>query len=362
MPDALILVVDDQPSNLQAAVSLLSLAGYEVVPALSGEQALARARLRTPDLALLDLQMPGMNGLDLCRELRADPRFQALPVVFLTASDQHDMLVEAFRVGAVDYVTKPFVPEELLVRVRTHLDLKRARDRLEQLAEERADLTQIVAHDLKNPLAGILAACAVLERPGAQPQQVARDIRSRVDHCLAFIDTYLGRWAISETPRPLQLAPLDLGQLLAAAVADLAPMAAKQGRRLHTQIDDCPWVHGHAVALRHVIENLVSNALRYADSDIDIQCGMGRSGMAKVVVADRGPGVPEHHRAALFRRYHRLSVSDSPQHSSGLGLAISSEEIVRMGGHLWYEDREGGGAQFQFVLPLMVEAATAPVI
>jgi two-component system sensor histidine kinase/response regulator len=161
-PAGRILVVDDQQANLQVVSALLSRKGYEVVTAANGNDALALVRSRPPDLVLLDMLMPGMDGFELLAELRRDPSLVQLPVVFLTVAQDRDLLLRAFESGAVDYVTKPFMPEELLARVETHLGLKRMRDRLERVARERQELVNLVAHDLKNPLTSIHFAADIL--------------------------------------------------------------------------------------------------------------------------------------------------------------------------------------------------------
>ncbi|HYV27298.1 MAG TPA: response regulator, partial [Candidatus Eisenbacteria bacterium] len=138
LPDkSLILVVDDISKNLQVVGTMLRKENYRVVPATSGAQALERVRAETPDLILLDLMMPEMDGLEVCRKIKADPLTQRIPVIFLTASNEMEHLVRGFEVGAVDYVTKPFNPPELLARVRTHLELKHARERLREMNEEK---------------------------------------------------------------------------------------------------------------------------------------------------------------------------------------------------------------------------------
>src|SRR5687768_9354815 len=111
-----VLIVDDQPANIQLLGQMLDEGGYEVMPALSGEQALERAQARRPDLALLDVFMPVMDGYEVCRRLHALPGYAGLPVIFLTAADDSEYIVRAFKEGAVDYITKPFVPAELLAR------------------------------------------------------------------------------------------------------------------------------------------------------------------------------------------------------------------------------------------------------
>lgn len=355
---ALVLVVDDQAPNIQAVGALLVQAGHDVMPALSGEQALQRCEQRTPDIVLLDMRMPGMDGFEVCAKLRENPRTRDVPVIFLTAAHEREVLVKAFEAGAVDYVTKPFVSEELLARVKTHLELKSTRDRLTQLAAERAELTQVVAHDLKNPLAGILMATESLAKAALAGREAGAvtAIRDSANRCLSFIDEYLGRWAQSEQPRQVELSAMCLKPILQDALAALRPVAEKERIALHLSMNEDPAVMSNARSVRHIIDNLVSNAIKYGakDSTIELTAGVGRSGMLRITVADRGPGVPADQRDNLFKRYVKLPGTTAA-HSSGLGLAISKEEAERMGGHLWYEDRDGGGAMFSLVLPLAPE-------
>src|SRR5262249_23597689 len=125
--ESLVLVVDDVQQNIQVVGTMLREAGYSIMPATNGPAALQRVQKKLPDLILLDLMMPEMDGLEVCRRLKADPVTQQIPIIFLTASNEMSHLVQGFQAGAVDYVTKPFNPPELLARVRTHLELKHAR-------------------------------------------------------------------------------------------------------------------------------------------------------------------------------------------------------------------------------------------
>lgn len=352
---ALILVVDDQAPNIQAVGALLVQGGYDVMPALSGEQALQRCEQRTPHLVLLDMRMPGMDGFAVCAALKANPRTQDVPVIFLTAAHEREVLVKAFESGAVDYVTKPFVAEELLARVKTHLELKSTRDRLAQLAQERAELTQVVAHDLKNPLAAILMGSSTLSGASLTPPQNAAlsAIKDSAQRCLAFIDDYLGRWGRSEASRTVECDAMRIKPILQDALAALRPLAEQQGLSLHLSMQDDPEVLANAQSVRHLIDNLVSNAIKYGGGKgtVEVEASIGRSGMLRVSVGDEGPGIPADQQAKLFKRFVKLP-GQQVAHSSGLGLAISKEEAERMGGHLWYEDRDGGGALFVLMLPL----------
>ena len=152
---ARILVVDDQPANIQIVGAVLGNLGYEIIPASDGATALKRVALRPPDLILLDLLMPGMGGCEVCLRLKENPDWKDIPVIFLSAADDKDLIVRALDSGGVDYITKPFNQAELISRVRTQLALKAARDQLKQLAEDKDELLGILAHDLKNYLGGI---------------------------------------------------------------------------------------------------------------------------------------------------------------------------------------------------------------
>src|SRR5271170_4888022 len=152
---ARILVVDDQPANIQIVGAVLGKLGHEIIPASDGATALKRVALRQPDLILLDLLMPGMNGCEVCLQLKLNPEWKEIPVIFLSAADDKDLIVRALDSGGVDYITKPFNQAELISRVRTQLALKAARDRLKELAEDKDELLGILAHDLKNHLGGL---------------------------------------------------------------------------------------------------------------------------------------------------------------------------------------------------------------
>src|SRR5580658_2066312 len=159
---ACILVVDDQSANIQIVGSVLGNFGHEIIPASDGATALKRLAVRLPDLILLDVLMPGMDGHEVCRQIKANPAWKDIPVIFLSAADDKDLIVRALNTGGVDYITKPFNHSELVSRVRTQLALKHARDRLKQLAEDKDELIGIRTHDLKNYLGGVNMSAELL--------------------------------------------------------------------------------------------------------------------------------------------------------------------------------------------------------
>ena len=172
-----ILVVDDQSANIRVVSALLERHGYAVDTASNGKDALACAEASLPDLVLLDMMMPGMDGFELLQALQQMPGMRGVPSIFLTAAQDRDLLLRAFDAGAVDYVTKPFMPEELLARVQAHLNLKLTRDRLARVASERQELVNLVAHDLKNPLTSVLFASEMLNLPDCKPERAPRDLQ-----------------------------------------------------------------------------------------------------------------------------------------------------------------------------------------
>lgn len=364
--DPVILVVDDQEANIRLVGTVLTQAGFEVVPALGGRQALARATAAVPDLVLLDMLMPDVDGFEVARQLRADAATAHVPIIFLTAATEREHLVHAFEAGAVDYVTKPFVAEELLARVRTHLELKLTRDHLKRIASEREELASLVAHDLKNPLSTIRFSAQLQQRnpeDTARVTKLAGLVLSATDNALSFIHHYLERRAEGELLRNFKQEPVSIDQAVRRVAARFEIQA--QAKELTMRFDALEPVsaRGDTVAIEHVIENLVSNAIKFSapGGEIAFASGRGSPGMARVVVMDRGCGVSAEDQRKLFRRFVRLQGQPTgAESSSGLGLALAKQDVAQMSGELWYEDRPGGGARFAVELPLAPEVATVP--
>ncbi|MEO6264124.1 MAG: hybrid sensor histidine kinase/response regulator [Luteimonas sp.] len=362
-----ILVVDDQPANLRAVSALLSRHGYEVETAGNGGEALALATTRVPDLLLLDMIMPGMDGFELLAEIKQLPELLKLPVVFLTAAQDRELLLRAFDAGAVDYVTKPFMPEELLARVNAHVGLKLTRDRLERVARERQELVNLVAHDLKNPLSSVLFASDVLRNDGCKPDRVPRYlemIHESASDALGYIRRYLETQAMRANERRDGAASVLLSDVVAWIVGRYELQLESRGLRLDTtRAGNDSRVAIDGLVLRQVAENLVGNAMKYApDSAIELSIRSGSPGFWQLLVEDRGPGIPAGRQRKLFKPFVRLTEADPADGlSSGLGLSLAKQILADSGGQLWYEDREGGGARFVIELPAATDTGAAPI-
>jgi signal transduction histidine kinase len=354
----LVLVVDDEQVNVEVICAFLGDQGYDVLPALSGEQALELCQLRKPDLALFDLKMPGMDGVALCRRFRETPELAAIPVIFITGITDEDGLVECFEAGAVDFLTKPVRVAELLQRVRTHLELKFSRDRLVFKARDCDALTAMVAHDLKSPLASIrFSVQMLLEEPVLREERLQDLLNALVestDRTLAFIDDFLTRNAAASMVALDAFKPFDLREVVHSLIARFNLFGSEKKIRVTLEPGDAMEAFGDALAAERVVENLLSNALKFAPpgSNVHVEAGPGNPGSVRVRVLDRGPGIDVADRKRLFQRYTRLSASPtSGESSTGLGLSIAKQLAEAMHGSLAYEPRPGGGSVFVFEMP-----------
>ena len=356
-PTGRVLVVDDQPSNLRIISALLSRQGYSVHTAESGEDALQRLQQQPTDLMLLDMMMPGMDGFELLQQVRQNPAWSGLPVVFLTAAHDRDLLLRAFDSGAVDYVTKPFMPEELLARVQAHIGLKLTRDRLERVARERQELVNLVAHDLKNPLTSIFFASDLLLTGQTREERIPRYlqmVRDSAEDALGYIRRYLETQASART-RASEPACAALHELVRWVEQRYALQLEDRGAQLRVRtVSEQASVAIDPLVLRQVCENLISNAIKYAPgSDIDLSVQPGAPGYQQLRVEDRGPGIPSSQQSQLFTPFFRANPGDGANDavSTGLGLSLARQIVGAAGGELRYEDREGGGACFLLELP-----------
>ncbi len=357
---ARILVVDDQPANIQVVGAALGKLGHEIIPASDGPTALRRLALRLPDLILLDLLMPEMDGCEVCRRIRMNPAWKDIPVIFLSAADDKDFIVRALESGGVDYITKPFNQAELISRVRTHLALKSASDRLKQLAEDKDELIGILAHDLKNHLGGMQMSAQLLSdrisktaNADTRTAQLAENIAHSSGQLLSFVKEFLANAAVDHG---ITIKPVTFN--LSDAVAATIQRYQEAARRKQIIIEATFPPEDSAVcadvsAVDQVLDNLLSNALKFSPSGKRIFITVN-SGPTHVEcgIQDQGPGFTAEDKARMFRRYVRLSARPTGgEPSTGLGLSIVRKLVRAMDGELACQSVPGEGATFNMRLP-----------
>ncbi|MBX3057002.1 MAG: hybrid sensor histidine kinase/response regulator [Anaerolineae bacterium] len=350
---ATVLIVDDTPANLRLLASLLGNAGYQVRPARDGRMALSVAQSHPPDLILLDIMMPEMDGYDVCRHLKADERTREIPVIFISALDDVHDKVKSFQLGAVDYVAKPFQAEEVLARVRSHITLyKLQRDLREQIAELDA-FAHTVAHDLKNPLALVIGLIdfVLLQFADDMPEEVIdylKKIQNTGYRGVNIIDELL--LLASVRKQDVQLRPLDMAEIVAKAQDRLVLMTDNYRGEI-TMPDVWPTAVGYAPWVEEVWVNYMSNALKYGGQPPQLELGTAvqPDGMVRCWVRDNGPGLSPDKQAVLFTEFVRLN--ELRAEGFGLGLSIIRRIMDKLNGRVGVHSVEGAGSEFYFELP-----------
>jgi two-component system, sensor histidine kinase and response regulator len=348
-----VLVVDDQSSNIQVVGNILGKLGYEIVPATDGATAMKRIALRAPDLILMDVIMPGLSGFEVCRQIRENTAWKDIPVIFVSAADDKELVVRAFDEGGVDYVTKPFNHAELLSRVRTHLMLKAARDRLYQLAEDKDELMGILAHDLKNHLSGMqLSAQLLKERMdlAANPKtdRLVNNMCQSTSQLLGFVKEFLANASVDHGFQ-LQRQRVNLAESITSVVQEYQEAAARKSLQFHLVLPpEDTHVYADNTALNQVLDNLVSNAVKFSFPERHIHIAVRPDDeFIECIIRDEGPGFTLEDKQRMFRRYGRLSARPTGgEPSTGLGLSIVKKLVLEMGGEVVCESEPGQGAAF----------------
>ena len=359
-----IILVDDTPANLQLLTGMLKERGYKVRPVPSGKLALQAAQNDPPDLILLDIMMPEMDGYEVCERLKADDKLKEIPVIFISALNETMDKVRAFGVGGVDYVTKPFQFEEVNARVSTHLELqgqrRKLRENLEQLRrleEMRDNLVHMIVHDLRSPLTGIsgfLDLALALEKEtltedGLDYLQTAKRSTTAV---INMVSAVLDVSKMEAGEMKLHLAECDLVGIAADLMSDMESL--KEAREMNL---DAPPVPVTVVAdkdlILRVIQNLLGNALKFTSSDgwirLDIRPDENR---VCVKVRDNGPGIPAEYQDRIFEKFGQVEARAHRQKfSTGLGLTFCKLAVEAHGGSIGVESEVGKGSTFWFALP-----------
>jgi len=357
-----VLVVDDQMQNIQVVGTVLTREGYEVIPATSGAQALQRIAARLPDLVLLDVVMPDMDGFAVCKRLREHPDTASLPIIFVSAANDTETVVRGLEAGGVDYITKPFNKAELLARVRTQVDLQRSRETTARMLRERENIVSMVAHDLKNPLGAIrFSAQTLTELPPEKittASELTEHIVTTCDQMLRFIDRFLNNQA-QEADRGRMTAVHISVTNLKEMISAWYPTAKRKNTTLSVRVPDEPLLaSGDLFTVRQIIDNLMSNAVKFSPLGSQIVSKIhNQEGHLCIDIEDEGPGFTESDLARIFQDYTRLSARPTGGESStGLGLAIAKRGADRMGAQLTIENRSNAqGAIARLTLPVITD-------
>jgi two-component system, sensor histidine kinase and response regulator len=353
-----ILIVDDVAKNIQLIAKFLTKEGYNLYFAQSGEAAIKQVEQFDFDLILLDIMMPEMNGFEVCRKIKESKKNQLVPVIFITAKTDEDAIKKGFSIGGVDYITKPFNPEELLARVRTHIKLQDREKELRELNTTKDTILSIISHDLKTPFFNIMGLGEILLNnyngfSDAEKKELltnivdsARESHNLLDNLLGWIRMQTGRIAFNPTL-------CDLNSLIKSTMS-LANFQAnnKEVNLNYNEVSNIK-VYADENMFNTILRNLLSNAIKYTKigGQVDIIVN-DTSDEVKISVKDDGVGIPGDKIDKLFSYGNSVSTPGTNQElGSGFGLIITHDFIKMNKGILTVKSEINNGTTFSFNLP-----------
>ncbi len=368
-----VLAVDDKLENLKVLIRYLEDSGFELMVAQSGEEALRHIERAIPDIILLDVLMPGIDGFETCRRLKKQESTKNIPVIFLTALTDTVDKVKGFEVGAVDYLTKPLHNEEVLARVKTHLTIKEYQQQLHEknnlLQQKNVQLIEantikdkflsIIAHDLKNPINTLLSYCATLVKnfEKLENEKIKKGIITinRTANRAYDLLIDLLTWTLSHSGKmECKLEEVDLDRITNENIEILNNRAEEKGIRIFSEINEGLTVYSDKNMVSAVLRNLLTNAVKFTSKNgyVTVSSETERD-FLKITVSDTGKGISEENIKKLFRldTFYRTLGSDKEK-GTGLGLILCKEFINKLKGKIWVESELEKGSRFIFTLPI----------
>jgi len=367
-----ILVVDDTPANLQMLADMLKKRGYRARPVPSGRLALQAAKADPPDLILLDINMPVMDGYEVCAELKKDPCLAAIPVIFISAHGETVDKIRAFSAGGLDYIAKPFHVEEVEARVAVHLQLRRQQREMEDLLARQRELesmrdsmVHMIVHDLRAPLTAVFNYLDLVreqETGFISPESLQNlDLAMKASRWMVqMVNVLLDASKIESGQMHLRIAECDVGEVLSDAVDAIRSLAEERNVLCH------PTPVRAAIdrdAIARVVQNLVSNAVKLTPPGGDVHVSVAsKDETLRIEVTDHGPGIAAEHHPKIFEKFGQLDTNVRQSiPSSGLGLYFCKLAVEAHGGRIGVDSAVGKGSTFWFELPVHGPATTKPV-
>ncbi len=349
-----ILLVDDTPEHIEAAVSVFCKSNFMVRVATKGSTALKLLEQHTPDIILLDVYMPEMDGFEICKVIKKNPKFSNIPIIFLTSSNDEESIKEGFKLGAQDYVVKPFNISELLARVNTHIKLRRQAESLIEANRELDSFCYSIAHDLKAPLLSIAKLSEYLvsdymDKLDNDGHDLIFNIQEKSTEVLGIIDHLLEFSKMGKMP--LQSENINLHNLFLDVYNELMKLHPQRQVQLH--LNHLPNIDGDPVMIKILVLNIISNALKYTGNrDVAIieVTSFDNENEYIISVVDNGAGFDMRYSSRLFKVFQRLH-SQNEFEGSGVGLAICQKILNRHNGIAWMTGEVDKGACFYFRFP-----------
>lgn len=356
-----VLIVDDVPMNVMLVQAVLKNEGYTLLTCDNGIKALRIANEKHPNLILLDIMMPEMDGYEVLQHLKSNPETTDIPVIIMSALSDMQSIVKGYQLGATEYVTKPFQREELLKRVAHRYELysiKRIKAELENTIESRDTLYSVIANDLRSPLGSLkMMNNAILtmvdkERVGDEAYEMIQMMNKTSEEVFLLLDNLL-KWAKSRLNKQrLYKQQTDINSIINSTAKTYIPMAAQKGVKIILENPDKELVGRVDIdMLKTIIRNLVSNAMKFSFEGGTITVSSRSEGdLVTVSVKDTGKGIKKEDQDKLLKQdSHFTTYGTKNEKGSGLGLMLCKDFVELHGGKLWFESEgEGKGTTFLF--------------
>ena len=364
-----LLVVDDVQTNVLLLKALLSKEGYGILVANNGQEALEVIRNENPDLILLDVMMPGMDGFEVAERLKSEEFRCEIPIIFLTALDDTQSIVNGFKLGVGDFISKPFRKEELMVRIKHQLSFVAARRIIEEKNEElrktiagRDKMYSVIAHDLRSPMASMKMLLNTImmsvEKDKIDPDifdmlemsnKTSEEVFSLLDNLLKWTKSQLGKLTV--IPQKL-----DISGLADGVVEVMNSVAEVKHIKLIRTDHESFFVYVDIEMIKSILRNLISNAVKFSNPDSEIKVGIkAEDGKVIVSVTDSGKGIKKEDQHKLLKdSTHFTTYGTNSEEGSGLGLLLCRDFARKNGGELWFESEENLGSVFSFSLPQLI--------
>lgn len=354
-----VLIVDDNPTNIQVVGNILTENNFEIAFAQSGEKAIEQALHTDYDLILLDVMMPEFDGFEVCEELKKNPLTQNIPIIYLTAKSDIDSIVKGLRNGGIDYISKPFIKEELLARVENQIKLKRIQNELEYSNRSKDKFFSIIAHDLKSPISAFKNITDVLTRDfdGFDLEDIndfVKKLNESANNVYKLLEDLL-EWSRTQTNKIVFEPTLILLSKLVDNIVDLLMNNfTKKDIEVINKINKEIKIHADLNMINTVLRNLISNAAKFTHvgGKVEIGCSEFNDDMYVVWVKDDGVGILQEDIDKLFKiGVHHTTQGTEDELGTGLGLILCKEFIEKNNGKIWVESEYGNGATFFFTVP-----------
>ncbi len=378
-----VIIVDDLPDNVMQVEKTLQKRGYLCKIATNGHEAMELIREIKPDLILLDILMPEINGIEICKTIKSDETLKNIPVVFLTALNDSNYIIEAFKSGGVDYITKPFNTTELLVRVKSHIDLKKAlednRDNISKLTQANIELNEareqlaelnnskdkffsIIAHDLRNPFQGLYKMSEfILKEFGTQSKEelhsMINDINSSAEKLNRLLENLLTWSRIQLGKLPVNPEPHNLYQLLDFCVQLFTDNAKQKNIAISNNVPKDIIIFTDASMVNTIFRNLLSNAIKFTNilGKIEINAHIDHNN-AIITVEDNGMGISSDELKCIFRiDAKHLKTGTNGEVGTGIGLVLCKELAESNNGSISVTSKLDQGTVFTVILPVFVK-------